>query len=555
MPDTDEHSAPPQALDVIVIGAGIAGIYAVHKLRGLGFSVQALEAGDGVGGTWYWNRYPGCRVDIQSIEFSYSFSDDIQQSWDWSETMADQPELERYLNFVADRLDIRRHIQLNTRVTALTYDDSGACWTVRTEAGDEFAAQFVVCATGCLSEPLAPPIPGLETFAGQILYTSRFPAQGFDFTGKRVAVVGTGSSGVQAIPVIAEQAADLYVMQRSAAYTRPSPNRALAQPEWEQMKAGYADVRAQERASFAGTIYFPILPTPGSPPLTKRVVDSTPEERRQAIDELGWDAPWSWADVLENLEANAYAGEMYAELIRRVVVDPETAAALIPTYPVGCKRVIIENGYYQSFNRENVHLVDLKKGAITSIEPAGIQTEQDFFELDVLVFATGFDAMTGALTRMDITGRGGRTLREFWAAEGPVTYLGLQVEGFPNLFTVSGPGSPSVRSNMFQSIEQHVEFIAGALEYLRDKGCRVIEPRPGAADEWTSYAATLVNSTIMEADSCNSWFLGANIPGKKRVFMPYFGGLFSYRERCEDIVRADYEGFELSEPDAEGSTG
>ncbi len=542
MRDT-ESSPRPEALDVVVIGGGPSGIYAVHKLRGLGYDVVALEAGDALGGTWFWNRYPGARVDIQSIEYSYSFSEEIQQSWNWSEVMASQPELERYLNFVVDHLDLRVHFRLNTRVTTLSYDEAGAIWTTTTEAGEHFHSRFVVCATGPLSAPLEPAIPGLQTFAGDSLYTSRFPAEGFDFTGKRVAVVGTGSSGVQCMPVIAEQAAELYVFQRSAAYTRPSPNRPLAADEWESMKAEYPDVRAQERASFAGTIYFPILPGIGEPPIDRSIVETSPAERLATLEERGWNAPWYWTDVLTDVKANNLARELFAEMVRRSVHDPETAASLVPKYPLGCKRVIIESGYYDAFNRENVHLVDLAKGGINSVEPGGIDTAQGFFELDAIVYATGFDAMTGALTRMDIVGRGERTIRDLWATEGPVTYLGLQVEGFPNLFTVSGPGSPSVRSNMFQSIEQHVEWIADVLEYMRTNGYRTIEPSDGAAQAWTDFNSSLVNGSVMEAENCNSWFLGANIPGKKRVFMPYFAGLFSYRQKCDEVVGAGYKGF------------
>ena len=529
--------------DVVVIGAGAAGIYMLHKLRGLGFDAVVLEAGEGVGGTWYWNRYPGARCDIQSIEYSFSFDESIQQDWDWSEMMAPQGEIERYLNFVVDRLELRDGIRLGTRVESMRFDEDTATWTVTTATGEEHASRYVVAATGMLSVPLEPAIDGRESFQGASLYTSRFPEEGFDFTQLRVAVIGTGSSGVQAVPQIAEQAAQLYVFQRSAAYTRPSPNRRLTPEERAELKARYADIRRRERESFFGTIFFQILPLPGAPPITRKILETPMEERLRVLDEQGWTAPWSWVDIVDDMEANAAARELYGILVRRKVHDPDTAESLIPHYPLGCKRLIVDDGYYEAFNRDNVTLVDLRKGGIKEIEAGGIATEQGFYELDAIVYATGFDAMTGALTRIDVRGRGDRLLKDAWEDDGPITYLGFQAEGFPNLFMIGGPGSPGPRSNVMGLIEYQVGWIADTLDHLRTEGMRAIEPEPGAAARWADHAASLLEGTVLVEPSCDSWYLGANVPGKRRIYMPYIGGLRGYREKCDSAAAQGYQGF------------
>ena len=536
----------PRRLDVVVIGAGVAGLYAVHLLREHGFSVRSLEKGDGVGGTWYWNRYPGARCDVQSIEYSYSFSDEIQQEWEWTELMPAQPEIEAYLNFVADRLDLRRDIQLSTTVTALTYDEDDASWLVETDGPDRFVARWVIAATGCLSAPLEPDIPGLDTFGGVTLYTNRFPKDGFDFTGLRVGVVGTGSSAVQSIPVIAEEAGHLYVFQRSAAYTRPANNRPLAPGELDAVKADYGNLRLRQRAAFAGLVSFGAVSFEGLTPPTRRILDTPREQRLAVLEELGWSAPAAWADVMFDLEANRAGTELYAELVRREVEDPEVAEALVPHYPMGCKRQILDTGYFACFNRPNVTLVDLRREPIVQVEPDGVRTERRPIGLDVLVMATGFDAMTGALNRIDIRGRGGRALRDVWTAEGPVSYLGLQVAGFPNLFTVTGPGSPSVLTNMMVSIEQHVEWITDCLRHLRDRELRSIEAGTEAQDAWVDHTSSLVTGLVRASEACNSWYLGANVPGKKRVHMPYVGGMPAYRDRCDEVAAAGYDGFVLA---------
>ena len=534
--------------DVLVVGAGFGGLAMLYRLRELGFSMLGVETGDSVGGTWFWNRYPGARVDIQSVEYSFSIAREVQDEWTWTELMAPQAELERYVNFVADRLDLRRRIKFNTRVTAMAWDEDSATWLVETDQGDRWRARFVVTAVGCLSAPLEPAIEGLHSFAGDTLYTNRFPKDGYDFSGKRAAIVGTGSSGVQATPVVARQAKHLCVFQRSAAYTMPAGNRAWAPGEFEALRSDYDTIRAAQLTSALGAARFGAVavdPTAAPPP---NILDMTREERLARLDRDGWLAatPFAWADVALSMEANRAAQELYAEMIRREVKDPETAAALVPHYPMGCKRPIIDIGYFDTFNRENVTLVDLRKGAIRRVTPEGIETEQGFFPLDVIVYATGFDAMTGALNRIDIAGQGGRLMREAWLAEGPRSYLGLMVAGFPNLFTITGPGSPSVLTNMIASIEQHSQWIGDCLDHMRQKGLRTIEAQPQAQEEWVTHVAGLAEGGVRVHESCTSWYLGANVPGKVRVYMPYAGGLNVYRDRCNEIVSGGYAGFALA---------
>ena len=540
--ESEIKSGQKTDVDVVVVGAGFSGLCMLHMLREAGFTAQVFEAGDGVGGTWFWNRYPGARVDLQSVEYSFSFAG-LQDEWDWTELMAPQPELEAYLNWVADRLDLRRDIKLSSRVTAATYDELSATWSVETDRGDRVVSRFVIAATGCLSAPLEPDIEGLKSFAGVTLFTSRFPKEGFDFSGKRVGVVGTGSSGVQVIPIIAKQAAELVVFQRSAAFTLPADVRKFEPGEFEALRADYPSIRQREREHRTGSIFTGAL----GPALTvnslRNILELSPEERLAAIDEFGWLAATVWLELQTNLEANAAAVEIYAELVRRTVKDPETAKSLVPLYPFGCKRLIIDDGYYETFNRPNVKLVDLRKGGIQSITPTGVVTEQRTFDLDVLVLATGFDAITGALRRIDISGRDGRLLRDYWDAEGPISYLGLQVVGFPNFFTMTGPGSPSVLSNVVASIEQHAEWITETLVHLRQHDHQTIEPTEDAALEWVDYAAKYVEGTVRIADSCTSWYVGANVPGKRRVHMPFNGGLHRYRKRCAEIAADGYQGF------------
>jgi cation diffusion facilitator CzcD-associated flavoprotein CzcO len=530
-------------VDVVVIGAGFAGLYALYMLREAGLSVRAFERGEGVGGTWYWNRYPGARVDIQSVEYMFTKFPDLEQEWDWTELMPAQAEIERYLNWVADKLGLRDGITFDTAVQRATYDDAAATWRVETDAGEQVVARFVVAATGCLSTPIEPAIAGLGSFAGDSLYTNRFPHEGYDFTGKRVAVIGTGSSGVQSVPVIAAQATELFVLQRSAAYTLPSPNRRLGPNELDELKSQYADIRSAQWASPVGTARFGAVSFLGRRSLTN-ILEASWDEQIGKVDELGFAGCFAWADVFFDVAANDAAKRLYAEAIKRVVNDPGTAEDLVPHYPFGCKRVIIDEGYYETFNRDNVQLVNLRRNPIESVVPSGIQLADGLLELDVIVYATGFDAMTGSLSRIDIRGRDGVTLRDVWT-ESPTAYLGLGVAGFPNLFTVTGPGSPSVLTNMVTSIEHHVEWITACIGHLQANGHRSIEPDRAAQDEWAEHVNTFAGP-LQVHPSCNSWYLGANVPGKTRHYMPYAGGLTRYMARCAEVVESGYAGFELA---------
>jgi len=523
----------------------MAGLYSLYHLRELGFSAVVLEQGDGVGGTWYWNRYPGARCDVPSLEYSFGFSDELQQEWEWSEVFPAQAELERYLNHVADRFDLRRDIHLGTRVTAATFDETANRWTVETEAGASFTGRFVIMATGCLSVPQIPDIAGIDDFRGEVIYTSMWPRDGVDLGGKRVGLVGTGSSGVQATPELADMAGHLTVFQRTPTYTWPSYNGPLDPAVQRETKAHYAELRAGQRANPGG-----VTGSTGAIIMQmaedRRILATTDAERLAVLDELEWGASRVWSDALVDPEANEAACELYREMVRRTVRDPDLAESLSPRgFPIGCKRPVIDSHYFETYNRDDVDLVDLRKGGIERVTETGIQTAQGHVELDVIVLATGFDAMTGAVCRIDIRGRDGRLLRDEWA-DGPHTLLGLQSVGFPNLFTVTGPGSPAVLANMVVCIEQHVEWIGTCLAYLREQGVTTIEPTPEAQEAWGEHCQAIAGGTMMTVPSCNSWYVGANIPGKPRVFLPYVGGLNNYIAKCDAAADAGYEGFALS---------
>lgn len=530
--------------DVIVIGAGFSGLYALHRLRELGLRVQVLEKAESVGGTWLYNRYPGARCDIESIEYSYSFSDEIQQEWVWTESMPAQAEIESYLNFVADRLDLRRSIDFGVEVVAMCFED--AHWTLTTASGEQRTASFVVAATGILSVPLRPDIPGMSSFAGVSLFTSSWPSDGVDLAGKRVGVIGTGSTGVQMIPVIAREVSQLYVFQRSAAFTLPWTVRAFEPGELDQLKASYADIRAAQREHPVGaarlSAFSVLLDMLVSPPIKT----STRSAQLRAIDENGVMGALNWGDVFFDIEANRMATALYGEAIARIVDDPDTAAALVPTHPFACKRPIIDQGYFETFNRPNVTLVDLRRDPLRSVRPNGIATAGAEFDLDVIIYATGFDAMTGALSAIDVRGRNGAVLRDFWASEGPLSYLGLAVAGFPNLFTVQGPGSPSAATNFVAAMEQHIEWIADCICYLRANGYQTIEADVDAQREWIEHATALVAPTVLTHPTCNSWYNGANVPGKKRMYMGYTAGIPEYRRRCDEIASGGYTGFTVA---------
>ncbi|HET7038188.1 MAG TPA: NAD(P)/FAD-dependent oxidoreductase [Thermomicrobiaceae bacterium] len=539
-PQPMANSAEPGVdFDVVVVGAGLAGLYMLHRLRGLGLSARVYEEGDDVGGTWYWNRYPGARCDTESMEYSYSFSGELVREWHWSERYPAQPEILRYINHVADRFDLRRDIQFETRVTAAHYDASANRWLIATDRGQRVTARFCVMAVGCLSAAQVPAIPGLADFQGDWYHTGNWPHAGVDFSGKRVGVIGTGASGIQAIPVIARQAAHLFVFQRTANYSVPSRNGPL-DPEYERrLKADHATYRQIARESAGGFLF---------PRNEQSALEATPEERereferRWAYGGLGFRS--AFADLGTDLAANETAAAFVRAKIRAIVRDPEVAEQLTPRdHPLGAKRLPLDTGYYETFNRDNVTLVDIRRAPIEAITPAGLRTSEAEYALDSLVFATGFDAMTGPLFRIDIRGREGCTLREKWAG-GPRAYLGLASAGFPNLFLITGPGSPSVLSNMIVSIEQHVEWIADCLAYLGEHDRHRIEADGAAEDAWVEHVDEVGNSTLYPL--ANSWYVGANIPGKPRVFMPYIGGVGTYRRICDEVAAEGYRGFTLS---------
>jgi cyclohexanone monooxygenase len=527
-------------VDVVVVGAGFAGLYQLHRLRGLGLRVRVIEAAAGVGGTWYWNRYPGARCDVDSLSYSYSFSPELEQEWTWTEKYSTQPEILRYINHVADQFDLRRDITFSTRVESSVWDEAARRWTVSTDHGESIRAQFVIMATGCLSVTKLPEVPGIETFAGPTYHTSRWPHEGVDFTGMRIAVIGTGSSGIQAIPLLAEQAADTTVFQRTPNFTVPASNRPLAQKEIADVKANYREFRQAQRTSS----FWVLVPEP-----THSAHAATEDERNAAYQAV-WDKGalfsmlTSYTDLLTDKAANDTVAEFVREKIREIVHDPEIAEALSPRgYAFGTKRPCLDSGYYETFNKEHVQLVDLRKTPILALTQKGVQTTDREYEFDAIVFATGFDAMTGALTAIDIRGRSGVTLKDKWAA-GPRTYLGIAVADFPNLFTITGPSSPSVLSNMVVSIEQHVDWITDAIGYLRKHELCEMTPTAEAEAAWLAHVEEVGNYTLFP--TADSWFVGANVPGKARVFMVYIGGVGAYRERCDQVAANGYEGFTLA---------
>jgi cyclohexanone monooxygenase len=525
--------------DAVVVGAGFAGLYALHRLRGQGLSVRLYEAGDGVGGTWYWNTYPGARCDFESVDYSYSFDADLQQEWTWTERYPSQPEILAYLNHVADRFDLRRDIRLGTRVAAAHFDEEVNRWTVGTDAGERVSARFLVMATGCLSVPRVPDFPGLGDFRGRWFHTGNWPRDGVDFAGERVAVIGTGSSGIQVVPEIARQAEHLYVLQRTPSYVVPAQNGPLDPAVAAAIKADYAEHRRRARESFLGV---------DLDPLDQPALSVDPEARQREYEER-WRRGGSfllgaYPDLLVDTEANDTLAQFIHGKIRETVRDPEIAELLTPrTYPVGARRLVVDTDYYATFNRDTVSLVDLRGTPLETITPTGFRTTAADYTVDSLVFATGFDAITGPLLAIDIRGCGGRPLADKWSA-GPRAYLGVATAGFPNLFLVTGPGSPSVLSNMVLSAEQHVDWIAGCVAYLAEHGLARIEPTVAAEDAWAEHVGDLAGATVFPR--AESWYVGANVPGKPRVFMPYVGGVPAYRQVCEDVAARDYDGFTLS---------
>ena len=526
-------------VDAVIVGAGLAGLYMLYRLRSLGLSTRVYEAGGGLGGTWYWNRYPGARCDVESVDYSYSFSAALEREWSWTERYAAQPEILRYIEHVADRFDLRRDVTLETRVTAAHFDEGRNRWDIVTDRGDRVSARFCVMATGCLSVPQTPAILGLERFEGATYLTGRWPHAPVDFTGQRLGVIGTGSSAIQAIPVMAQQAASLVVFQRTPNFSVPARNAPLDPEHERRVKANYSEIRRRNRESRAGYVV---------PVNDHSALEASPAERRREYENrwqrggLGFAAAFS--DLLTRQEANDTAAEFFRTKIRTIVRDEAVAEALVPKdYPLGTKRICVDTGYYDTFNRDNVTLVDLRREPIAAITPRGVRTQATEYACDSIVLATGFDAMTGALGNIDIRGRAGTALRQTWAA-GPRTYLGIAIAGFPNFFTITGPGSPSVLSNMLVSIEQHVDWIAECLAYLRARNFLVIEATAEAAAAWVAHGNEVANATLYPL--ARSWYTGANIPGKPRVFMPYVGGVGAYRKMCDDVAARHYEGFKLT---------
>jgi cyclohexanone monooxygenase len=536
----DAQPKPSQesgSFDAVIVGAGFAGLYMLHRLRGLGLSARIFEAADGVGGTWYCNRYPGARCDVETMQYSFSFDEALQQEWRWSERFAAQPEILRYANHVADRFDLRRDISFETRVTSSVFDEATDTWQVVTDRGERVSARFLVMATGCLSAARLPDIPGRDSFAGAAYHTGWWPHERVDFSGKRVAVIGTGSSAIQAIPVIAEEARHVTVFQRTPNFSIPSRNKPMDDAYEALWKGDYRARRERARRMRTGILY-PLNDTPAL---------SVSEDERQREYEARWEAGGTafmaaFNDLITDEAANDTAAEFVRNKIREIVRDRRVAEILAPKdHPIGTKRICVDTGYYETYNRPNVTLVNLRETPIASITPTGLRTSDGAAHaVDAIVFATGFDAMTGALLAIDIRGRDGFTLAEKWEA-GPRTCLGLMGAGFPNMFMITGPGSPSVLSNMIVSIEQHVDWITDCLAHMRRRGLTRIEPTEAAEERWMAHSDDVAHRTLYPR--AGSWYMGANIPGKPRVFMPYIGGVGVYRQICDEIAAKGYEGF------------
>ncbi len=542
LPSTSGKSqaAGSESYDVVVVGAGFAGMYMLHRLRGQGLSARVYEQGGDVGGTWYWNRYPGARCDVESMQYSYSFSDDLQQEWDWSERYAPQPEILKYAKHVADRFKLRGDIQFNTRVDRADFDETVNSWQVMTSDGNSVTAKYVVLATGCLSNARMPDIKGLSDFKGKVYHTGHWPHEQIDFTGLRVGVIGTGSSGIQSVPVIAEQASHLTVFQRTANFSIPARNAALTSEERQAFRAKYPEIRRFAREVARNGIYTD-MPDRGA-------LDDGDNERRTKYDARWRRGGLTFMSVYNNLAIDQAANDTAADFVRdkiaEIVRDPQTAKLLQPNnHPIGSKRICIDTDYFATFNRPNVTLVDIRSHPIEEILPNAVRTAAKDYDVDALVLATGFDAMTGSVAKIDIRGRDGRTLNQKWA-EGPKTYLGLMSAGFPNLFIITGPGSPSVLSNMIVSIEQHVDWITDCIVHMRDRGLDSMEATQDAEDKWVAHVNEVAQTTLYP--QANSWYMGANIPGKPQIFMPYIGGVGAYRRICNDVASKGYEGFAMT---------
>lgn len=525
-------------VDVVVVGAGFSGLYLLYRLRKAGFSTRVFERGGDVGGTWYWNRYPGARCDVESLQYSYSFDEQLQQDWHWPEKFSAQPDILAYANHVADRFNLKKDIEFNVEVKASRFDENLKTWKITTNTGEEIDAQYFIMATGCISTTQIPNIKGLSDYVGNTFHTGDWPHEEVDFSGQSIAVIGTGSSGIQSIPVLAKQAKKLTVFQRTPNYSIPSQNEPMTKKYERSWKDVYSERRKEMRYSAHGSLK----------DLNDVPALSVDEDQRQELYTKRWAIGGtgflgSFNDLLTNADANYTAAEYVRQQIKRVVKDKETAEILCPrSYPIGTKRICIDTGYFETYNRENVKLVDISKKPIQRLVADGIIVDDQLYPFDSIIFATGFDAMTGSIFNVDIKGRGGLALKEKWNA-GPKTYLGLMSASFPNLFMITGPGSPSVKSNMIMSIEQHVDLVIETLLSMRRKGLSVVEPELEAENKWVDHVQEVANKTLFP--QANSWYMGANIPGKPRLFMPYIGGVGAYREICEEIVANNYRGFKF----------
>ncbi len=527
----------PDVLDVLIVGAGFAGMYALQKFRSLGFSVRVIEAGSDVGGTWYWNRYPGARCDVHSMEYSYQFSDSLQQQWSWSEKYAAQPEILAYANYVAERFDLRKDIQFLTRIEKMVFDQENNFWRSSTNTEEEIHSRFCIMATGCLSKPNIPAIEGLNDFKGNLLHTAAWPKQEVDFSNKRVGIIGTGSSAIQTIPLVAELAESLAIFQRTASFSIPARNAPLDKSYEREIKLRYKEFRNENSQRYAAL---------NNNPNFESALEAD-DDTRNSVYEDRWQLgglPFlaSFNDLATNLEANRTAAEFVHGKIREIVKNTDTATRLCPQTVFGCKRLCVDSNYYQTYNKDNVHLVDLNSSPIERITESGIRTRESDYDLDCLILATGFDAMTGALLNIDIRGVDQLSLSDKWC-HGPQNYLGLSINGFPNFFMITGPGSPSVLANMIVAIEQHVDWIADCLQYLRKRSLTVIEACSTAESNWVKRVNRIAAKTLYP-NGCNSWYTGANIPGKTKIFMPYLG-YPNYVDYCESVASKNYSGFTL----------
>ncbi|GAB3695250.1 flavin-containing monooxygenase [Corynebacterium nasicanis] len=526
--------------DVIIIGAGVAGLYMLHTLRKQGLDVHIVDRAAGVGGTWYWNRYPGCRCDIESLDYSYSFDEALQQEWKWTEKYASQPEILAYLEHVAERFDLHRDISLNTSIDSAEFVEDTQRWRLTTSDERILEAKYVVMATGVLSAPKDPRIEGLEDFEGHVLKSASWPQGGVDFTGRRVALIGTGSTGIQMVPKIAEQAERLYVLQRTPSFSIPAHNRPLSDAEQSEVKSSYADFRRRARSSPLG------VDTKSDPRSAVEVDAHTRESVFRANYDYG--SPMRFAnsfnDIVVSEEANAHAVDFVAERIRERVTDQATAEKLIPrSYFLATRRMCIDTDYYETFNQPNVELVDLLENPLERVDATGFVVDGEHIEVDDIVLATGFDAITGALSRIDIRGRDGRVLNERWA-DYPASFMGVMVHGFPNMFTITGPLSPSVNSNMFVTIEQHVEFIAGLIAASEGQGTSTVEVSAQAETDWCTHAEEVSHQTLFPRTE--SWYTGANIEGKPRVVLPYLGGVGAFDKLLDEQAENHYPAFEFA---------